>query len=86
MEYLDCQPDRSIEKLDAYIDFYAKSMGQLVDTQIRFSAHAIAILRFNMEPESTTGSLAVWETDERRTLTNCVFRPAVEAPTESIST
>lgn len=73
IELLDCQSERSIAKLNTYIDHYAKAMGQLVDEQTRFSAHAVAIRRFAPWSMDTTGSLAIWEAVEVPTLNNCSY-------------
>lgn len=79
MEYLGCSnpAERSIAKLDTFIDHYAKGMGQLVDLQIRFSAHAIACVKF--PSMDTTGSLAVWSASVPTTLEDCSFQPAAAA-------
>lgn len=75
LEYLDCQSTdgRSIAKLNGFIDHYAQSMGQLVDEQIRFSAHAAACLKYPTLDK--TGSLAVWTGIEAQTLDNCIYQP-----------
>ncbi|EWS66630.1 hypothetical protein Y695_00038 [Hydrogenophaga sp. T4] len=59
LEFLDSQADRSITKLDAYLNHYAKAMGQLVDEHARFSAHAIAVRRFAPDTMDATGSLPI---------------------------
>lgn len=77
IELLECQSDRSIAKLNTYIDHYAKAMGQLVDEQTRFSAHAIAIRRFAPGSMDTTGSLAAW-TDVESPTTNYAGTPTTQ--------
>ena len=72
IEYLDGQSERSIAKLNAYIDHYAEAMGQLVDEQIRFSAHAAACLKYPTLDK--TGSLAVWTGIEPQSLDNCIYQ------------
>lgn len=80
VECLDAQGDRSIAKLDAYLTHYATSMGQQVDEHSRFSAHAIAILRFAPETMDRTGSVAAWEGDSRPSLNNATYQPITSQP------
>lgn len=77
LEFLDSQADRSITKLDAYLNHYAKAMGQLVDEHARFSAHAIAVRRFAPDTMDATGSLAHWEQG------SCSYRPTPRSSEQS---
>lgn len=59
IEYLDCQctEDRTITKLNAYLDHYYTVYGQTCDDYTRYSCHYIAIRRFSLEGSATEGSL-----------------------------
>jgi len=48
LEYLDCQADRSIEKLHSYLDHYFTVTGQTCDEHIRWSCEEIAKRRFGL--------------------------------------
>ncbi|MBS3912697.1 MAG: hypothetical protein KGZ70_12900 [Hydrogenophaga sp.] len=63
LEYLEAQGERSIAKLNGYLEHYAKSCGSEIDEHVRFSAHAIAIRRFAHSGMDCTGSVARWYGD-----------------------
>jgi hypothetical protein len=74
LEILDTQADRSIAKLNGYLSHYAAAMATDIDEHARFSAHAIALLRFSPETLDATGSVAVWPAAVQPTLANAVYR------------
>jgi hypothetical protein len=57
IEYLDCQSERSIAKLDAYLAHYYQVYGQELTTDIRASCHHIAMRRFAISGEAATGAI-----------------------------
>lgn len=59
IEYLDAQGygNRTIKKLDAYIDHYFTATGQVCDQHTRFSCHHIAIRRFSLQGEEIEGAI-----------------------------
>jgi hypothetical protein len=59
IEYLDAQADRSIAKLDAYLEHYFRVNGLECDEHTRYSCHHIAIRRFALEGDATIGSLTL---------------------------
>ncbi|WP_341744714.1 hypothetical protein [Azonexus hydrophilus] len=59
IEFLDAQADRSIEKLDKYLDHYFTVTGQVCEEHTRYSCHYIAVKRFALTGESIAGSLYV---------------------------
>ena len=76
LDFLDNQADRSIAKLDGYLQHYATAMGTEVDEHARFSAHAIALRRFAPETMDATGSVATWPPTVEPSLANAVYRPS----------
>lgn len=60
LEYLEAQGERSIAKLNGYLEHYARSCGSEIDEHVRFSAHAIAVRRFAASGMDCTGSMAQW--------------------------
>ena len=57
IEYLDAQAERSIQKLDKYLEHYFKASGLEVDEFVRYSCHHIAIKRFHLEGEAIAGNI-----------------------------
>lgn len=57
IEYLDAQADRTIIKLDAYLDHYFKSCGLVCDDHTRYSCHYIALKRFFLEGDAAAGNI-----------------------------
>ncbi|PKO66913.1 MAG: hypothetical protein CVU22_13980 [Betaproteobacteria bacterium HGW-Betaproteobacteria-16] len=57
IEYLDCQSERSIAKLDAYLEHYFTVYGQACDQETRESCHYIAMRRFRLSGEAANGAL-----------------------------
>lgn len=51
IEYLDAQGygNRTLEKLEKYLEHYFKTYGQQCDPQTRYSAYHIAIKRFVLD-------------------------------------
>lgn len=76
LELLDNQADRSIAKLNGYLSHYAQAMACEVDEHARFSAHAIALLRFAPETMDASGSVATWPPTVEPSLVNAVYRPS----------
>lgn len=65
IEFLDCQGygNRSIAKLDAYLDHYYKTYGQVCDEHTRYSCHHIAIKRFMLVGDDAEGDLSATDKD-----------------------
>lgn len=57
IEYLDCQADRNIAKLDTYLDHYFKASGLECDEYTRYSCHYIAIKRFWLTGDAAAGNI-----------------------------
>lgn len=49
IEYLDAQADRTLAKLDAYLEHYFKSSALVCDEGTRRSARIIAVKRFYLD-------------------------------------
>lgn len=61
LEYLDAQGygNRSIAKLDAYLEHYFRVTGMELDEQTRYSCHHIAVRRFALAGDDVAGSLTL---------------------------
>ncbi|NMG29537.1 hypothetical protein [Aromatoleum evansii] len=57
LEYLEAQGlgNRTIAKLDSYLDHYSKAYGQTVEPMVRFSCHRIALRRYELSEADATG-------------------------------
>lgn len=58
IEYLDAQGygNRTIEKLDQYLEHYFKAYGEICHEQTRYSCHHIAIRRCSLEGNDVAGN------------------------------
>lgn len=63
LEYLDAQGEgnRTIAKLDSFLDHYFKVYGLTVESVVRYSCHRIALTRYGLSGPAAHGAMEMPE-------------------------